>query len=406
MTGYDVVVVGGGAAGFFAAINICELRPEMKVLILEQSKEVLNKVRISGGGRCNVTHACFDPKELTTYYPRGNRELLGPFYNFGAADTVNWFDQHGVQLKTERDGRMFPATDNSETIIACFKKYTLKYGIEVKLNTKVKDFTYNTANRDRFTIHTDSEIYSSQYLIISTGSSQFIWNMIQAKGFEIITPVPSLFTFNMPGHPLCKLMGVVAPYAKVYIEGTSITSEGPVLVTHWGLSGPAVLKASAWGAVQLAKMKYDFQVLIDWIPAVPDTEITALRNAMAKKKVISNPKFDVPARLWEFLIDTVLNDKDKNWASLSKSELSAIITQLKAYRVHIKGKTTFKEEFVTAGGVALHQINFKTFETKKIAGLYMAGEVLDIDAVTGGFNFQAAWTGGYLVAKDIASAHF
>ncbi|MCZ2336798.1 MAG: aminoacetone oxidase family FAD-binding enzyme, partial [Chitinophagales bacterium] len=183
-------------------------------------------------------------------------------------------------------------------------------------------------------------------------------------------------------------------------------SEGPVLVTHWGLSGPAVLKASAWGAVQLAKMKYDFQVLIDWIPAVPDTEITALRNAMAKKKVISNPKFDVPARLWEFLIDTVLNDKDKNWASLSKSELSAIITQLKAYRVHIKGKTTFKEEFVTAGGVALHQINFKTFETKKIAGLYMAGEVLDIDAVTGGFNFQAAWTGGYLVAKDIASAHF
>lgn len=406
MTGYDVVVVGGGAAGFFAAINICELRPEMKVLILEQSKEVLNKVRISGGGRCNVTHACFDPKELTTYYPRGNRELLGPFYNFGAADTVNWFDQHGVQLKTERDGRMFPATDNSETIIACFKKYARKYGIEVKLNTKVKDFTYNTANRDRFTIHTDSEIYSSQYLIISTGSSQFIWNMIQAKGFEIITPVPSLFTFNMPGHPLCKLMGVVAPYAKVYIEGTSITSEGPVLVTHWGLSGPAVLKASAWGAVQLAKMKYDFQVLIDWIPAVPDTEITALRNAMAKKKVISNPRFDVPARMWEFLVDTVLNDKDKNWASLSKSELSAIITQLKAYRVHIKGKTTFKEEFVTAGGVALHQINFKTFETKKIAGLYMAGEVLDIDAVTGGFNFQAAWTGGYLVAKDIASAHF
>lgn len=403
MDSQDIIIIGGGAAGFFSAINAKIKSPHLKVTILEQSKDVLNKVRISGGGRCNATHHCFDPKLLTAYYPRGQRELLGPFHVFGAQDTVTWFEQNGVKLYTEPDGCMFPVSNSSDTIIQCFLQLAKKYQIEIVTNAKVKDFTcHDESNNYRFEVMTDKAFYHAKMLMLATGSSPFIWNMLEHKGYEIVHPCPSLFTFNLPNHPISKLMGLVVKNASVSIENSKITTDGPLLITHWGLSGPAILKASAWGATLLAERNYDFTAYVDWIPNIKTEEITQLRETMAKKKVTSNHLFGLPARLWQFLMESILTDKEKNWASLTKNEMSNIITQLKKCPFAVKGKTTFKEEFVTAGGVALHQINFKTFESKIHSGLYMAGEVINIDAVTGGFNFQAAWTGGYIAAMSMA----
>lgn len=402
MVAQDIIIVGGGAAGFFAAINAKIKKPESKVTILEQSKEVLNKVRISGGGRCNVTHHCFDPRLLTTYYPRGQRELLGPFHIFGAQDTVNWFEEHGVKLYTEPDGCMFPVSNSSDTIIQCFLHLAEKYQIQIIRNAKVKAFNYNDTKAYKYEVVTESVNYTTKMLMFATGSSPFVWNMLAQHGYEIIPPCPSLFTFNLPGHPISKLMGLVVKNTHVSIENSKICTDGPLLITHWGLSGPAVLKASAWGATVLAERNYDFTAYVDWLPNIKIDDITELRETMAKKKVTANHLFGLPARLWQFLLESVLKDKEKNWASLTKNEMSDIVTQLKKCPFPVKGKTTFKEEFVTAGGVALHQINFKTFESKKHPGLFMAGEVINIDAVTGGFNFQAAWTGGYIAGMTIA----
>lgn len=402
MTQKDIIIIGGGAAGFFAAINAKELNPGLHITILEQAATVLNKVRISGGGRCNVTHHCFDPKELTGYYPRGQKELLGPFYSFGAMDTVEWFESRGVELYTEPDGCMFPVSNNSDSIIQCFLKACSDYGIEIVNRAKMKDFTVQEGEEYKFTIFTETATYQAKKMMISTGSSPFMWSLLEQKGYTIVPPLPSLFTFNIPEHPIRNLMGLVVTHGKVNIEGTKIQTTGPVLITHWGLSGPAVLKASAWGARILGEKNYHFRILVDWIPKISDEDIKALKDSMAKKKVITNARYDIPARLWTFLTESVVTDKDKNWASLSKEELQLIVSQLKNYALDVKGKTTFKEEFVTAGGVALSQIHFKTFESKIHKGLYMAGEVIDIDAVTGGFNFQAAWTGGYLAGKSMA----
>lgn len=398
----DIIIIGGGAAGFFAAINAKIKNPQLKVTILEQSKEVLNKVRISGGGRCNATHACFDPKLLTNYYPRGQRELLGPFHTFGASETVAWFERNGVKLYTEPDGCMFPVSNSSDTIIQCFLQLAKKYQIEIIRNAKVKDFKVREEEIYKFEVFTDQNIYTTVNLMFATGSSPFIWQLLEKHGYEIVPPCPSLFTFNLPGHPISKLMGLVVKNAHVTIKDSKIITDGPLLITHWGLSGPAILKASAWGATLLAQKHYDFTAIVDWIPNINVEDITELRESMAKKKVIANTLFGLPARLWQFLIGQVLTDTEKNWASLSKTEMTAIITQLKNCPFPVKGKTTFKEEFVTAGGVALHQINFKTFESKLHPGLFMAGEVINIDAVTGGFNFQAAWTGGYIAGMEMA----
>ncbi len=403
MNPQDIIIVGGGAAGFFAAINAKIKNPDLKVTILEQSKDVLNKVKISGGGRCNVTHECFDPKLLTNYYPRGQRELLGPFHVFGAQDTVSWFADHGVKLYTEPDGCMFPTTNSSETIIQCFLKLAEKYTIDIIKNAKVKKLLYKADEILKYEVHTDEVCYHSRSLMVASGSSPFVWNMLEILGYKIVPPCPSLFTFNLPQHPICGLMGLVVKNAKVNIKDTKIITEGPLLITHWGLSGPAVLKASAWGATILAERNYEFTAFVDWIPNIDDSNIFALRESMAKKKVTANAQFGLPARLWQFLIERVLTDKEKNWASLSKNEMADIVTQLKKCAFPVKGKTTFKEEFVTAGGVALHQINFKNFESKLHPGLFMAGEVLNIDAVTGGFNFQAAWTGGYLAGMQMGT---
>ena len=398
----DIIIVGGGAAGFFAAINAKINNPNLSVTILEQSKEVLNKVRISGGGRCNVTNACFDPRELTGYYPRGAKELLGPFHIFGSRETVIWFENYNVSLYTEPNGCMFPVSNNSDTIIRCFLDQATKLGIKIIRNVKVKDFQSGTNSASTFTVFTEYGDFTSRFLMLATGSSPFVWNMLEKHGYKIVAPVPSLFTFNLPKHPICDLMGLVVQDVNVKIKETKICTDGPLLITHWGLSGPAVLKASAWGATILSDRNYNFTVTVDWIPATNSDTIDSLRNSLSKKKVISNPQFGIPTRLWHFLISKALTDIEKNWASLSKKEMGEIITQLKNCPFVVQGKTTFKEEFVTAGGVELQQINFRTFESRLHPGLFLAGEVINIDALTGGFNFQAAWTGGYLAGVEMA----
>lgn len=399
---WDVVVIGGGAAGFFAAINAKIFNPSLEIVILEQSKQVLNKVRISGGGRCNVTHACFDAKLLTSYYPRGEKELLGPFHVFNASHTVEWFEHQGIKLYTQDDGCMFPVSNSSVTIIDCFLNLARKHNIQIITQQKAKDIQYHAKDAKDFTVVTESEAYTSRMVMLATGSSPFVWNMMEKMGYQIVPPCPSLFTFNLPKHPISQYMGLVVENASVRIEGTKIETSGPLLITHWGLSGPAVLKASAWGATILAEKNYEFTTRVNWMPDYHVEDIKDLVHSMGKKKVVSNARFGIPSRLWHYLTATVLSDKEKNWASLNKKELADIIIQLTDCPFKVRGKTTFKEEFVTAGGIALEQIQFKSFQSKLHPGLFIAGEALNIDAVTGGFNFQAAWTGGYLAAMGMA----
>lgn len=399
----DVIIIGGGAAGFFAAINAKSHQPELKITILEQAQTVLKKVKISGGGRCNVTHHCFDARELVTYYPRGHKELLGPFHTFGAKDTVQWFEERNVPLYTEPDGCMFPVANDSEVIIQCFLKEAREKDIQILTSQKVKDISYHPDKRYGYQVFTDKGIFEAHMLLIATGSTPSMWHILARLGYRIVAPVPSLYTFNMPENKITELMGIVVPEASVRILNSNIRTEGPVLITHWGLSGPAILKASAWGAVFLAERQYEFSIEVDWIPRISAEEIKSQRENMGGKNVLSHSLFGLPVRLWKHLLWNVTEDKEKKWASLSKIEMTHIIQQLKHSPFNISGKTTFKEEFVTAGGVDLTQLNFKTFESKLHPGLYMAGEVLNIDAVTGGFNFQAAWTGGYLAGRSMAA---
>jgi predicted Rossmann fold flavoprotein len=398
---FDLIVVGAGAAGYFAAINVKIKNPRISVLILEQSGDVLAKVRISGGGRCNVMHDCFDVRQLIQYYPRGSKELLGPFHRFGPAETKNWFESNGVALKTEADGRMFPKTDDSNTIISCFLRLASKSGIELITKFKFRDYSYHEQEDYKFRITDGQSTITSRMLLMATGSNGTIWKILQTHGYRIIEPVPSLFTFNLPGHAITTLMGLSVAKAIVRIHDTAVVTEGPVLITHWGLSGPAILKASAWAAVALAEKKYAFSASVDWIPDVSPENIKELRTTYGKTKVYSQSQFGLPTRLWRFLISTSTGETEKNWSDISKDEMNLVIKSLKNYTIQVQGKTTFKEEFVTAGGVDLREIEFRKFESRREPGLFMAGEILNIDAVTGGFNFQAAWTGGYLAAQAI-----
>lgn len=399
---YDLVVAGGGAAGIFAAINACETNSALKIVILEQSKEILNKVKISGGGRCNVTNACTSPKELISFYPRGSKELLGPFYSFGPSDTVRWFEEHQVKLHTESDGRMFPISNDSQTIIDCFSKSLRKHKIKVINSCKFKGFEMVENEDFNYKITSSQGDFYAKKLLLATGSSKSVWEQLASKGYDIHPPKPSLFTFNLPNHPIRELKGLSVENTEVVIKDTSIKTTGPTLITHWGLSGPAILKASAWGASILNERIYNFDITIDWIPAISTDDILSLKVKNAKRKILSHSDFGLPIRLWQFLISQAILDPHLVWANVNKSQMEAIIIQLKKCPFSVKGKTTFKEEFVTAGGVVLNQINFKNFESKIHPGLYMAGEILNIDALTGGFNFQAAWTGGYLAGKHIA----
>jgi predicted Rossmann fold flavoprotein len=406
----DVVIVGGGAAGFFAAINIAEQHPNLKVAILERGKEGLTKVKISGGGRCNVTHAEFIPQELTLNYPRGEKELLGPFHQFMTGDTIAWFEQRGVPLKIEDDGRMFPVSNSSQTIIDCFLQEAEKYGVELLYNQSVKQIKLAALGEVKdanFQLETTQGAVTAKKLLIATGSNPKIWQLLESMGHTISQPVPSLFTFNCDDARIKTIPGVVAKNVEIQVLDTNLWSEGPLLITHWGMSAPAILKLSAFGALELAKREYKFQIEINFIKQSFEdclNDLKILKHDLAKKAVFKTTQFELPKRLWHQLVVASQIDEDTRWADLNKQQLEDLAKQLTKAIFDINGKSTFKEEFVTAGGVNLKEVNFKTFESRKIEHLYFAGEVLNIDAVTGGFNFQNAWTGAYIAAKAITNA--
>lgn len=398
---FDIIIVGGGAAGFFTAINIVEKNPKLKVAILERGSEVLSKVRISGGGRCNVTHACFEPNELVKFYPRGEKELRGPFHQFCSGDTMEWFSNHGVELKIEDDGRMFPVSNSSQTIIDCFIQATQKLGITILTGQSVQSIF---KKENLWKIETQNENYITEKLILATGSNPKIWEMLQTFGHAIVNPVPSLFTFNIKDPRIKELPGVSA-IVSVKVKDTKLTSTGPLLITHWGMSGPAILKLSAWGARILFEKNYQFTIFINWLNdvAADDAEKTLkeLKQENAKKAVSKKSPFDFPNRLWESLVFASNISEETKWADLSKVQLQNLANQLTNSSFYVNGKSTFKEEFVTAGGIDLKEINFKTMESKLHKNLYFAGEIVNIDAVTGGFNFQNAWTSGFILANSI-----
>jgi len=399
----DVIIVGGGAAGFFTAITAKELNPSLSVTILEKGKEVLQKVKISGGGRCNVTHACFVPKDLTEFYPRGRKELLGPFHQFMTGDTMEWFDSRGVTLKIEKDNRVFPQSNSSQSIIDCFQSLVAKYDIEVLKNHRVN--SVKKVN-EVWEITSTKGVFECDKLVVTAGSSKRVWDLVSSLGHKVIEPVPSLFTFNIKDSRLTYLLGVSVPHATVKIVGTKLESSGPLLITHWGLSGPAVLKLSAFGARKLAEKNYEYEVEVNWLSKPLGQvvqELHKIKKANTKKQIALRSPFEpISKRLWERLVTVVGVEPTIKWADLSNKNLEEIAGQLSKAVFKASGKSTFKDEFVTAGGIALKEINFKRFESKLHENLFFAGEVLNIDAVTGGFNFQNAWTGGYIIGNVLA----
>lgn len=398
---YDIIIVGGGAAGFFSAINIVENKPHLKVAILERGKEVLSKVRVSGGGRCNVTHACFVPNELVKFYPRGERELKGPFHQFCSGDTIEWFEKHGVELKIEEDGRMFPVSNSSQTIIDCFISVAKKLKIDILTGQSVQSVFKSD---DFWKVETNSETFVCEKLIMTTGSNPKIWELLESQGHKIISAVPSLFTFNIKDNRIKDLMGVAA-FASVKVKGSNLKAAGPLLITHWGMSGPAILRLSAWGARELFDKNYQFILQVNWLNEYTFEdcleELKTIKEENNKKLVTKFCPFDFPKRLWESLVEAAQIHSDLKWADVSKKQLVALSEQLTNGQFQVNGKSTFKEEFVTAGGIDLKEINFKTMESKVLPNLYFAGEILNIDAITGGFNFQNAWTGGFIIAQNI-----
>jgi len=402
----QLIVIGGGAAGFFCAINAAEQNPSLKVTLIEKNSKLLSKVKVSGGGRCNVTHACFEIDEMIKRYPRGKNFLKKSFHWFNSKDTIRWFEERGVKLKTESDGRMFPETNTSQTIIDCLLKEANRHNIEILMNCEVtsieKDngvFKLKTAN---------SKLHISNFLCIASGgyakSAQFNW--LKQTGHTIEEPVPSLFTFNMPGNNITELMGVSVEHATVKVVGTRLQEQGPLLITHWGMSGPVVLRTSAWGARELAEKNYHFSIVVNWLKDHTENTLREawplLRKRLSAQKLSSKNPFGLPNRLWDYFLKQSAIDINKRWADVNTSEQNKLIQLLSASLFEVKGKTTFKEEFVTCGGIKLSEIDANTMQSKKISGLYFAGEIMDIDGITGGFNFQNAWTTGYIAAKSIA----
>lgn len=402
---FDFIVVGGGAAGFFAAINAARLAPGKKVVIIEKSSKVLAKVKVSGGGRCNVTHACFDNRELVNFYPRGGKELRGAFSRFNPTQTVEWFKERGVELKTESDGRMFPVSNSSETIVNCLLLEASKLGVSILMQKEVLEIN-KTSSGFSVLINNQELILCSKIIIATGGSAKDAgYNFIQQIGHKIIPPVPSLFTFNIPNNSIRELMGVSVEQVVVSIQGTSIQTKGPLLITHWGFSGPAILKASAWAARQLAAYQYNFTVNVNWMAGNKEEfileELKKSKQVYNAQLLVSVNPFKIVKRLWEFFVLKNGLDTAFRWADLSNKQLRNLAQLLTSDNYVVSGKTTFKEEFVTCGGIALEEIDFKFMESKKVKGLFFVGEILDIDGVTGGFNFQAAWTSGWLAAIGI-----
>jgi predicted Rossmann fold flavoprotein len=389
-----VVVVGGGAAGFFAAMQCAMLHDDVQVIILEKSPQLLYKVKISGGGRCNVTHACFDARQLVKFYPRGEKQLIGPFTKFNPTHTVEWFAARGVELKEEADGRMFPTTDSSQTIIDCFLEEAVRLGINVRTQVGVDDILPQAEGGFLVKTNRDESIRADA-VIITTGSAALMWQILEKLEHTIVPSVPSLFTFNIRDERIKDLMGLSVNNAQVKVQGTKLVATGPLLITHWGMSGPAILRLSAWGARELAERNHQFQIAVnwtgEWTTAQVLDELKMYKQQHPKKSIVGNPLFELPRRLWEKLILV-----EGSYADTSFKQLENMAQILTASAFDVKGKSTNKEEFVTAGGVHLNDVDFKTMQSKKVKGLYLAGEVLDIDAITGGFNFQAAWTMAYI----------
>ncbi len=399
---WDVVIAGGGPAGFFAAIRCAELNPRLRVLILEKAQQTLGKVLISGGGRCNVTHACFDPAQLISFYPRGGMALRGAFTRFQPADTVKWFEERGAPLKTEADGRMFPVTDSSETIANCLRESARSAGVTVQMGTSLLGVEKNSTNGFRLDVRKEALVsIQTKKLLIAAGSDPKTREIVQSLGHSIEPPVPSLFTFNVKDARIERLAGVAVE--NVTLRMDTLTQRGPMLITHWGLSGPAVLRLSAWGARELFAKKYRAALTVNWLGDTTfDKALEILgRNKEwkenARRKVAAHPAFSqIPVRLWKQLVQFV---GEKNWADLSKAELRKLASELTAGEFMIAGKGQFKEEFVTCGGVRLDEVDFKTMQSRVVRDLFFAGEVLDIDGITGGFNFQSAWTTGWLAGS-------
>lgn len=402
-----LVVVGGGAAGFFCAVNAARLDPELQVILLEKTTKLLSKVKISGGGRCNVTHALFDITEMSRCYPRGQNFVKKSFHRFFTKDTISWFEERGVKLKAEKDGRMFPVTDSSQTIINCLMHDANHYGVEIMMNADVKEIERRGT---QFRLVLPNKELTADFVCIACGgypkSAHFNW--LKNMGHSIAEPVPSLFTFNLPDHKITELMGVAVENARVKIEGSKLSEDGPVLITHWGLSGPAVLRLSAWGARELAGLQYHFKVHINWVPQLTGEELKQqfqqFRSLHSSRKINNHNFTGIPARLWQFLQQQSGISGEIRFSDLTSKAENALIRNLVDYVVEVKGKTTFREEFVTAGGINLSEVDPNTMMSRKIPNLFFAGEVLDVDGITGGFNFQHAWTSGFIAALSIAQA--
>jgi predicted Rossmann fold flavoprotein len=397
-------IIGGGAAGFFAALHLAEIDPYCEVHVFEKSTQLLSKVKVSGGGRCNVTHACFDNRTLVQFYPRGSKQLASPFKQFSPIDTIAWFKERGVTLKTEADGRMFPVTDSSQTIINCFLEEAQRLGVRIHTQQGVSSFVQEN-NQWKITFSDQSQ-FVADALLIATGSSELIWNQIKSLGIKIEEPAPSLFTFNVKDMNLHELSGTSVEHTSLKIQGTKLKTEGPLLITHWGMSGPAILKLSAWGALDLKALNYNFTLSISFLPAENDQSLMDflknLRSKESRKQVNSFSPFDeISKRLWNYLLGKSDITQQINWADLSNKDLQRLVDELLHGQYKVNGKSIFKDEFVTCGGVSLDEINFKTYESKKYPGLFFAGEVINVDAVTGGFNFQHAWTSGWIAAEGI-----
>ena len=401
-----LIVIGGGAAGFFCAVNAAKMNPLLQVVIVEKTGKLLGKLKISGGGRCNVTHACFSMADMIKKYPRGGAFLKKAFHQFFTTDTINWFNERGVELKTEDDGRMFPVSNISQTIVDCLMQEVNKYGVEILMNKEVR--AVNKINEHWQLLFGNDNVMEADFICIASGgypkSAQFDW--LQKIGHTIETPVPSLFTFNMPANPINSLMGITVENVTVKVAGTKLVEQGPLLITHWGMSGPVILKLSAWGARLLANNNYSFTTIINWIPAFNEqtlkNKFQQVRFDVAAQKICNRNPFGLPQRLWQYLLEQSDINLEMRWADLPAKEQNKLIKLLCGQEFIVNGKTTFKEEFVTAGGIVLNEIDHQTMESKIAPNIFFCGEVTDTDGVTGGFNFQNAWTTGFIAAKAIA----
>ena len=405
-----LIVIGGGAAGFFCAVNAAKMDPALEVIIIEKSNKLLSKVKVSGGGRCNVTHSCFSMAEMIKKYPSGATFLKKAFHHFFTTDTITWFKDRGVELKTEPDGRMFPITNSSQTIIDCLMEEANKYVVEIMMNKEVGELSLMVDGIWLVAFKTGLTMQADYVCVASGGypkSTQFEW--LKKLGHTIAGPVPSLFTFNMPGNPITALMGIVVEQVQVKITGSKLTGEGPLLITHWGMSGPAILKLSAWGARELAAKNWQFSITVNWLPAYNEQTLKdkfqQVRFNIAAQKISNRNPFALPQRLWDYLLQQSAISENIRWADLPAKEQNKLIKNICAQEFMVNGKTTFKEEFVTSGGIALEEVDHNTMQSKLAPNLFFAGEVLNIDGVTGGFNFQNAWTTGWIAAKEIAGAN-